>query len=236
VFVRTLCCALLMTIIAVASSSAQGVSGENRPALPTFYGDTGLWFVPTARWLDWGVNLFSNWLGFQYKGPAGLPENFFQTLPDGLLLRRMVSTYISPLGIAYTGLLAWPIAVVTSNRTRDVHDALKRRCLYHWVEHPSYQREVEIVRLRAPDVPERLAKQVAAAAATIRGSGVYKPPGVAETIDWATAVAALGHDSLDAEVVGATLGTVLKYREDQERVRAGGLDELVAGAKARAGG
>src|SRR5262249_29032092 len=63
-----------------------------------------LWFVPTVRWLDWGVNLYSSWLGFKYKGPAGLPENFFQSLPDGLLLRRMVSTYISPLGIAYTGL------------------------------------------------------------------------------------------------------------------------------------
>jgi hypothetical protein len=75
-----------------------------------------LWFVPTARWLDWGVNLFSNWLGFAYKGPAGLPENFFQTLPDGLLLRRMVSTYISPLGIAYTGLVSWPIAVVLLDR------------------------------------------------------------------------------------------------------------------------
>ena len=70
-----------------------------------------LWFVPTATWLDWGVNLFSSWLGFKYDGPAGLPANFFQSLPDGLLLRRMASTYISPLGIAYTGLLAWPIAV-----------------------------------------------------------------------------------------------------------------------------
>ena len=75
-----------------------------------------LWFVPTAQWLDWGVNLFSSWLGFTYNGPAGLPENFFQSLPDGLLLRRMVSTYISPLGIAYTGLVAWPIAVAMLNR------------------------------------------------------------------------------------------------------------------------
>jgi hypothetical protein len=75
-----------------------------------------LWLVPTARWLDWGVNLFSSWLGFKYNGPAGLPANFFQSLPDGLLLRRMVSTYISPLGIAYTGLLAWPVAVVLLDR------------------------------------------------------------------------------------------------------------------------
>lgn len=77
-----------------------------------------LWFVPTTRWLDWGVNLFSSWLGFTYNGPAGLPENFFQSLPDGLLLRRMVSTYISPLGIAYTGLVSWPIAVVMLNLPR----------------------------------------------------------------------------------------------------------------------
>jgi MoxR-like ATPase len=120
-----------------------------------------------------------------------------------------------------------PIAVITSNRTRDVHDALKRRCLYHWVEHPSLAREVEIVRLRAPGVPERLAQQVAAAAAAIRTSGVYKPPGVAETIDWATALAALGKDHLDIESADATLGTVLKYREDQARVRAEGLERLL---------
>jgi len=75
-----------------------------------------IWFIPTTRWLDWGVNLFSSWLGFSYNGPAGLPANFFQTLPDGHLLRRMVSTYISPLGIAYTGLLGWPIAVVLLDR------------------------------------------------------------------------------------------------------------------------
>jgi MoxR-like ATPase len=120
-----------------------------------------------------------------------------------------------------------PIAVITSNRTRDVHDALKRRCLYHWVEHPSLAREVEIVRLRAPGVPERLARQVAAAAKVIRESGVYKPPGVAETIDWAMALAALGKDQLDLESADATLGTVLKYREDQSRVRSEGLERLL---------
>ena len=82
------------------------------------FGIYELWFVPTATWLDWGVNLFSSWLGFNYNGPAGLPANFFQSLPDGLLLRRMVSTYISPLGIAYTGLLVWPIAVVMLDRPK----------------------------------------------------------------------------------------------------------------------
>jgi MoxR-like ATPase len=126
-----------------------------------------------------------------------------------------------------------PIAVITSNRTREVHDALKRRCLYHWVDHPSFEREVEIVRLRAPDVSERLARQVAAAAELIRDAGVYKPPGVAETIDWATALAALGREELDAASADATLGTVLKYREDQARVRATGMEALVAAAAER---
>jgi MoxR-like ATPase len=120
-----------------------------------------------------------------------------------------------------------PIAIVTSNRTRDVHDALKRRCLYHWVEHPSIEREVEIVRLRVPGASERLARQVATAAAAIRANGVYKPPGVAETIDWASAVVALGHEALDVAIADVTLGTVLKSREDQARIRAFGLGNLL---------
>jgi len=111
-----------------------------------------------------------------------------------------------------------PVVVVTSNRTRDVHDALKRRCLYHWVAHPSADREVEIIRLRAPEVSERLARQVANAAVAMRSLGLYKPPGVAETIDWARALTLMGEDELVAGRVEATLGTLLKYREDIERV------------------
>jgi MoxR-like ATPase len=126
-----------------------------------------------------------------------------------------------------------PIVVITSNRTRDVHDALKRRCLYHWVEHPDFDREVAIVRLRAPGVAERLAKQVAAAVEGLRAEGLYKPPGVAETIDWAEALATLGRATLDEASVQATLGTVLKYREDQERVRAKGVGALVQAAVLR---
>ncbi len=126
-----------------------------------------------------------------------------------------------------------PVVVITSNRTRDLHDALKRRCLYHWVEHPDFEREVAIVRLRAPEVPERLARQVAAAVARLREDGLYKPPGVAETIDWAEALSTLGRTELDEVTAGATLGTVLKYREDQERVRAAGLDVLVQSALQR---
>ena len=120
-----------------------------------------------------------------------------------------------------------PVVVITSNRTRDVHDALKRRCLYHWVEHPSFEREVAIVRLRAPEAGEALARSVAAAVERLRGMELYKPPGVAETIDWAAALAALGRTELDESVVEATLGTVVKYREDQERVRAVGVASLL---------
>ena len=126
-----------------------------------------------------------------------------------------------------------PIVIVTSNRTRDVHDALKRRCLYHWVEHPDFEREVRIVRLKAPDAGDSLARQVAAAVERMRGLELYKPPGVAETIDWAMALATLGRSDLDERTVEATLGTVLKYREDQERVRAAGVGELVRAAVQR---
>jgi MoxR-like ATPase len=126
-----------------------------------------------------------------------------------------------------------PLVVITSNRTRDLHDALKRRCLYHWVEHPDFDREVAIVRLRAPGVPERLARQVAAAVEVLRDDGLYKPPGVAETIDWAEALAVLGQATLDEASVLATLGTVLKYREDHERVRSKGVADLVEAAALR---
>jgi MoxR-like ATPase len=123
--------------------------------------------------------------------------------------------------------------VLTSNRTRDLHDALKRRCLYHWVEHPDFEREVAIVRLRAPEVGEQLARQVAAATQSIRELGLYKPPGVAETIDWAQSLAMLGQVQLDERSVAATLGSVLKYREDHERVRDRGVDLLVREAVER---
>ena len=126
-----------------------------------------------------------------------------------------------------------PVVVLTSNRTRDVHDALKRRCLYHWVEHPSFEREVEIVRLRAPGVGEPLARQVAGAVEALRGIHLYKPPGVAETIDWATALGRLGVSRIDEAVLDRTLGTVLKYREDHERAREHGLAAIVAGGLGR---
>ena len=123
-----------------------------------------------------------------------------------------------------------PLVVVTSNRTRDVHDALKRRCLYHWVDHPDLEREIEIIRLKAPEVDSELARQVALAVNAMRGMGLYKPPGVAETIDWSTALGKLGESVLDEQTIKATLGTVLKYREDQERVSAQGIEMIMAAA------
>jgi MoxR-like ATPase len=126
-----------------------------------------------------------------------------------------------------------PVVVLTSNRTRDVHDALKRRCVYHWIAHPDFDRELAIIRVRAPGVSEVLARQVAGATEVLRDLDLYKPPGVAETLDWAQALTALGRQDLDAASVEHTLGTVLKYREDQDRVRAHGIDELVRAAVAR---
>ena len=125
-----------------------------------------------------------------------------------------------------------PAVILTSNRTRELHDALKRRCLFHWITHPSLEREVEIVRLRVPGVPERLAAQAAAFVAGLREHDLAKAPGVAETIDWANALAVLGCDELDAEVVHQTLGSVLKYHEDFELVRDETVAELVREARA----
>jgi MoxR-like ATPase len=111
-----------------------------------------------------------------------------------------------------------PAVVVTSNRTRELHDALKRRCLYHWIDHPGLDREVEIVRARAPQVGEALARDVAEAVARLRELDLSKLPGVAETIDWANALAFLGADHLSPELARDTLGTVVKDHEDQELV------------------
>ena len=125
------------------------------------------------------------------------------------------------------------MVVITSNRTRDVHDALKRRCLYHWVSHPGAQREAEIIRLRAPEVADTLAQEVAHAAAAIRDVGLYKPPGVAETIDWARALSLLGGAKLDLANASATLGALLKYREDRDRVIEHDLAGIVTEAAAQ---
>ncbi len=112
-----------------------------------------------------------------------------------------------------------PIAIITSNRTREVHDALKRRCLYHWIDYPSFDREFEILRLRLPDAPERLTEQVTAFVQKVREEDLYKMPGVAETLDWAEALWALDRERLDPEIVDNTLGALLKYQDDVLKIR-----------------
>ncbi|CUR55600.1 putative ATPase, AAA family [metagenome] len=122
-----------------------------------------------------------------------------------------------------------PFVVLTSNRTREVHDALKRRCLYHWIDHPGLQRELEIVRSRAPEVSDRLGEQVVTIVQQLRDrDDLVKPPGVAETLDWARALDRLGATELDLETAAATLGALVKYREDTERVKHA-LDRMMGG-------
>lgn len=116
-----------------------------------------------------------------------------------------------------------PVVVVTSNRTREVHDALKRRCLYHWLEHPSFEREVAILLRRLPACTEALARQVARTAERLRGQDLVKPPGIAETLDWTEALLTLGARDLDPGLAAATLGAALKYREDVESVLKSGV-------------
>jgi MoxR-like ATPase len=129
-----------------------------------------------------------------------------------------------------------PAVVLTSNRTRELHDALKRRCLFHWIDHPSLEREVEIVELKVPGIGGRLAREAASLVHGLRRLDLEKPPGVAETIDWTRALAALGRRDLDEEVVETTLGSLLKVREDFDAVRDGGVRTLVDDALASAAG
>jgi MoxR-like ATPase len=120
-----------------------------------------------------------------------------------------------------------PVVVITSNRTREIHDALKRRCIYHWIEYPDFDRELAILRRKAPEVSEALARELAAAMQKLRSMDLFKPPGVAETLDWASALVILGQERLTAGGVDETLGVVLKYQEDVERIRQLGVEELV---------
>jgi MoxR-like ATPase len=119
-----------------------------------------------------------------------------------------------------------PLAVLTSNRTREVHDALKRRCLYHWVEHPDFTREVAIVKRHLPEVSDRLVRDVAAAIGRLRDADLLKPPGIAEAIDWTRALHLVGATALTTDAARTTLGAAVKYREDQVRVERELLDRL----------
>jgi MoxR-like ATPase len=119
-----------------------------------------------------------------------------------------------------------PVVVITSNRTREIHDAVKRRCIYHWIDYPTVEREIEILHRKAPDTSEALSKELAIAMHKLREFDLFKPPGVAETIDWARALQVLGEVELSPDVVDATLGVIVKYEEDMQAVRAAGMDAL----------
>lgn len=112
-----------------------------------------------------------------------------------------------------------PIIIITSNRTREIHDALKRRCIYHWIEYPTFEKELEIVLLKQPHIKAELARQVVAFVQLIREQELYKAPGIAETLDWAEALGHLNTQILDASVINATLGLILKYQDDVDRMR-----------------
>ncbi|HZD21234.1 MAG TPA: MoxR family ATPase, partial [Burkholderiales bacterium] len=127
-----------------------------------------------------------------------------------------------------------PIVIITSNRTREIHDALKRRCFYHWVDYPDARRELEILQRKAPKAAAALSKEVVAFVQRLRKMELYKLPGVAETIDWANCLAALDRVALDPETVNNTLGVLLKYRDDLERVAGEEAERLVAEAKTAA--
>jgi MoxR-like ATPase len=149
---------------------------------------------------------------------------------EALLLEVLSEFSISVPELGTIRALDPPVVVLTSNRTREVHDALKRRCYYHWVDHPDFEREVAIVRARLPEVGAHLARQVVTVVQAFRTHELLKPPGVSETLDWTEALVALGADHLDAERATATLGSVLKFREDQDLVRSLDLATLVAQA------
>ncbi len=142
-------------------------------------------------------------------------------------LLEVLSTYqVSIPELGTVAAATPPVVVLTSNRTRELHDALKRRCLYHWIDHPGLEREVQIVRTRAPEVSEELTRQVVGVVQQLRDTGLQKPPGVAETLDWARALHHLGTTTLDLESSARTLGALVKYREDSQRVQQA-LDQML---------
>jgi len=154
---------------------------------------------------------------------------------EGFLLEMLAEFQITIPELGTVRASTPPLVILTSNRTREVLDALKRRCLYQWIEYPSFEKEVAIVRERAPDAPARLARQVTAMVQELRSAELYKVPGVSETIDWVTALAALDRDTLDAAAIDETIGVVLKAKEDVEALRGGRAAELLDRALARSG-
>ena len=152
---------------------------------------------------------------------------------EGFLLEMLAEFQITIPELGTVQAIEPPLVILTSNRTREVHDALKRRCLYQWIEYPSFEKELAIVRERAPEAPARLAERVTAIVQEMRSADLYKIPGVSETIDWVTALVALDRDTLDADAIDETLGVVLKAKEDLEALRGRRAAELLDRAIAR---
>jgi len=155
---------------------------------------------------------------------------------EGYLLELLAEFQVTIPEIGTVRATERPLVILTSNRTREVHDALKRRCLYQWLEYPSFEKELAIVRVRVPEASAQLAAQVTALAQELRTQDLYKVPGVSETIDWVSALVALGHDRVDEEGIGETLGVVLKAREDVDAMRGSRVSELLARAVTRSSG
>jgi MoxR-like ATPase len=157
--------------------------------------------------------------------PAGPPVLLIDELDrtdepfEAFLLEVLSDFQVTIPEIGPVTAAAPPIVVITSNRTREIHDALKRRCFYAWVDYPDAERELRVLRLRVPGVAERLSKEVVAFVQRLRGKDLFKHPGVAETLDWAQALEALDRDALDPQTVDATLGVLLKYQDDVARIR-----------------
>src|SRR5262249_48337554 len=153
---------------------------------------------------------------------------------EGFLLELLAEFQVTipELGTVRAG--APPLVILTSNRTREVHDALKRRCLYQWIDYPSFEKELAIVRRRAPQASEKLATEVTAVVQELRASDLYKKPGVSESVDWLAALVALDTQALDTAVLDETLGAVLKAKEDLEAVRARGTADVLERARSRA--
>jgi MoxR-like ATPase len=152
---------------------------------------------------------------------------------EGYLLELLAEFQVTIPELGTVRAAVPPLVILTSNRTREVHDALKRRCLYQWIEYPAFDKELSIVRERVPHASARLAEQLTALVQELRAMELYKLPGVSETLDWAAALAALDRDTLDPDVIEATLGVALKSKEDIDAVRGEVLAGLVARASAR---
>jgi MoxR-like ATPase len=165
--------------------------------------------------------------------PAGPPVLLIDELDrtdepfEAFLLEVLSDFQVTIPEIGPVTAAAPPIVIITSNRTREIHDALKRRCFYAWVDYPDAERELRVLRLRVPGVAERLSREVVAFVQKLRAKDLFKLPGVAETLDWAQALAVLDRDTLDAQTVDATLGVLLKYQDDIARIRGGEVEALL---------